>query len=48
VTKVISLIDTIYSAYKEIIEGEKKAARYESPEKSQEFEEAVRRVQISL
>ena len=46
VTKTIALLDTIYSAYKEIIEGTKKAA--EVPEQSQEVGEAVRRVQISL
>lgn len=46
IAKVIGLIDTIYSAYKEIIEGEKKAA--EAPETSPEVGDAVRRVQISL
>ncbi len=42
---VIGLIDIIYSAYKEIIEGDKKAV---SPEQSEQVGEAVRRVQISL
>lgn len=46
VGKVIELLDTIYSAYKEIIEGEKKTV---SPtEKAAEVNEAIRRVQISL
>jgi flagellar protein FliS len=48
VAKVISLIDTIYSAYKEIIEVEKKAEAAPAPEESAEVGEAVRRVQISL
>ena len=47
ISKVISLIDTIYSAYKEIIEGEKTAAKV-APEESEKVGEAVRRVQISL
>ena len=46
ITKVIGLIDTIYSAYKEIIEGEKQAQV--APEESAKVGEAVRRVQISL
>jgi flagellar secretion chaperone FliS len=46
ITRVIGLIDTIYSAYKEIIEGEKK--ENVAPEESQKVGEAVRRVQISL
>jgi flagellar protein FliS len=48
ISKVISLIDTIYSAYKEIIEGEKAAAGAPAPEESEKVGEAVRRVQISL
>jgi len=50
ITRVIGLIETIYSAYKEIIEGEKAGKDGENtpPEKSKEVEEAVRRVQISL
>lgn len=47
ITKVIGLIDTIYSAYKEIIEGEKANASA-APEESAEVGEAVKRVQISL
>lgn len=46
VTKVIQLIDTIYSAYKEIIEGSKHSA--DSREAKDQVGEAVRRVQISL
>lgn len=46
ITKVISLIDTIYSAYKEIIDGEKKALT--PVEQSAQVGEAIRRVQISL
>ncbi len=46
ITKVIGLIDTIYSAYKEIIEGQKNAAT--PVEQSSEVGEVVRRVQISL
>ncbi len=46
IVKVIGLLDTIYSAYKEIIEGKKEAAS--EPEKTAEVGEAIRRVQISL
>jgi flagellar secretion chaperone FliS len=46
ITKVIGLLDTIYSAYKEIIEGEKKTEV--APEESEQVGEAVKRVQISL
>lgn len=46
IAKVIGLIDTVYSAYKEIIEGEKK--EQVAPEESQKVGDAVRRVQISL
>jgi flagellar protein FliS len=46
IQKVIGLIDTIYSAYKEIIEVERKPEI--KPEESQQVGEAVRRVQISL
>ena len=46
VAKVIELLDTIYSAYKEIIEGEKKAVS--ATEQAAEVTEAIRRVQISL
>jgi flagellar secretion chaperone FliS len=46
VSKVIGLIDIIYGAYKQIIEGEKKAAK--EHEHSEIVGEAVKRVQISL
>lgn len=46
IVKVIGLLDTIYSAYKEIIEGQKADAT--ATEKSDAVGEAVRRVQISL
>jgi flagellar protein FliS len=49
ITKVIGLIDTIYSAYKEIIEVQKDQSQAAlAPEQQAEFGEAVRRVQISL
>jgi flagellar protein FliS len=49
IMKVISLIETIYSAYKEIIEGDKATTKdQQSPEQSDKIAEAVRRVQISL
>lgn len=51
IAKVISLLDTIYSAYKTIIErGDKEAAPAEAAtaEQDGEMQEAVRRVQISL
>ena len=47
IAKVIELIDIIYLAYKEIIEGQKQA-EYNNTEQSAKVEEAVRRVQISL
>lgn len=46
IVKTIGLLDTIYSAYKEIIEGEKKSDV--APEQDAKLGEAVRRVQISL
>jgi len=46
VTKVIGLVETVYSAYKEIIEGEKQ--KISDPEKEKAVGEALRRVQISL
>lgn len=49
VGKVIGLIDTIYSAYKDIIESKKFSDTAKTtPEESDKFGEAVRRVQISL
>jgi len=47
ISKVIELLDTIYAAYKEIIEG-RKNVEAKSPEESAAVGEAVRRVQISL
>jgi flagellar protein FliS len=48
IAKVISLIDTIYSAYKEIIEGAKSDKPLSTPEDAEKLGEAIRRVQISL
>ena len=48
ITKVIELIDTIYSAYKEIIEGNKTEKPLSTPEEAEKIGEAIRRVQISL
>jgi flagellar secretion chaperone FliS len=49
ISKCIGLIETIYSAYKEIIEGRKQEAETVSAADSLKAEgEAVRRVQISL
>ena len=45
VTKVIGLLDIIYGAYREIIEGDKQATQ---AEQDAQLGEAVRRVQISL
>ena len=47
IVKVIGLIDTIYGAYKEIIEGQKMNTSV-APEESQQVGEAIKRVQISL
>lgn len=47
VQKVIGLIDTIYAAYKEIIEKDLHK-KDQSPEQTAQVGEAVRRVQISL
>jgi flagellar protein FliS len=46
VTKVIGLVETVYSAYKEIIEGEKQQVSDGDKEKA--VGEALKRVQISL
>lgn len=50
ITKVIGLLDTIYSAYKTIIEGQQTAANnpQATAEQNKTMEEAVKRVQISL
>ena len=42
IVKTIGLLDTIYSAYEEIFEGDK--AAQSTPEQSEKFGEAVRRV----
>ena len=47
ITRTIGLIETIYGAYKEIIEGDKQKANT-LPEENQKVGEAVRRVEISL
>lgn len=48
VTKVIGLIETIYSAYREIIEGKKDNQPMSSAEAAARVGEALKRVQISL
>jgi flagellar protein FliS len=48
IDKVIHLIDTIYSAYREIIEGNKHLTDEGGKEEAQKIGEALRRVQISL
>jgi flagellar protein FliS len=48
ITKVIGLIETIYSAYREIIEGNKGDTPMSSAEEASRVGEALKRVQISL
>ncbi len=48
ITKVIGLIDTIYSAYREIIEGAKGDGQMSGAEEAARVGEALKRVQISL
>lgn len=48
IQKTIQLIDTIYTAYKEIIEGNANANDTVAPEESDKVGEALKRVQISL
>lgn len=48
INKVISLIETIYSAYREIIEGNKHLQDPSGVDEAQKVSEALRRVQISL
>ena len=48
ISKVIGLLDIIYSAYKEIIEGQKNAEQNQSLNQNPDVAEAVKRVQISL
>jgi flagellin-specific chaperone FliS len=48
ITKVIALIDTIYSAYREIIEGKQGDGAVSSAEEAAKIGEALRRVQVAL
>jgi flagellin-specific chaperone FliS len=49
IERVIKLIDTIYSAYREIIEGNKHLTADSAPvDEAQKVGEALRKVQISL
>ncbi len=48
INKVINLIDTVYSAYREIIEGGKHVADESGKDEAQRVGDALRRVQISL
>ena len=48
ISRVIGLIETVYSAYKEIIEQKKTESQPTTPEETDRFGQAVRRVQISL
>lgn len=48
ITKVIGLIDTIYSAYREIIEGNKADSGISAADEAARVGEALRRVQVSL
>ena len=48
IRKVISLIDTIYSAYREIIEGSHGEKSLSSTAEAEKIVEALRKVQISL
>jgi flagellar protein FliS len=48
ISKVIGLLDIIYGAYKEIIEGQKQAEQNQAINQNPDVAEAVKRVQISL
>jgi flagellar protein FliS len=48
ISKVIGLIDIIYSAYREIIEGNKADGAISAADEAARVGEALRRVQISL
>lgn len=48
ISKVIALIDTIYSAYREIIEGKQGDGAVSSAEEAAKIGEALRRVQVAL
>ena len=48
ITKVIGLIDTIYSAYREIIEGKQGAEGMTASVEAEKIGEALRKVQVAL
>ena len=48
ISKVIGLLDIIYGAYKEIIEGQKQTEQNKAVSQNPDVAEAVKRVQISL
>ncbi len=48
IRKVISLIDTIYSAYREIIEGSQGNKSLSSTAEAEKIVEALRKVQLSI
>ena len=48
ISKVIGLLDIIYGAYQEIIDGQNKADQSEALDNNPDVAEAVKRVQISL
>jgi flagellin-specific chaperone FliS len=48
VERVIKLVDVIYSAYREIIEGNRDAAPLSQAEENARVGEALKRVQLSL
>jgi len=48
ITKVIGLIDTIYSAYREIIEGKQADAPMSPALESEKIGEALRKLQVAL
>jgi flagellar protein FliS len=48
ITKVIGLIDTVYSAYREIIEGKQGAEGMTASVEAEKIGEALRKVQVAL
>ena len=48
ITKVLALIDTIYSAYREIIEGKQGADGLSQAAEAEKIGEALRKVQVAL
>ncbi len=48
ITKVLGLIDTIYSAYREIIEGKQGAEGISQAAEAEKIGEALRKVQVAL